>query len=154
MKVVWVTCSILCACALLCCLGLFLAGKSVLEATRRADAQADSFALETVNAVCRKWDEKELSRRLSPDADSGLATRVLAQSKSLGTLEEAYPFSATSSGFRNVNGVRTTRVTVSGDAKFEHASAHLTLILEDTGSGWSVADFQIDNTSAPQRRDV
>ncbi|MHB8637536.1 MAG: hypothetical protein ACYC96_13790 [Fimbriimonadaceae bacterium] len=151
MKVVWIICSGLCVCGLICSGILFGMGRSLLVQTRVAAADADTYALSTVKAVCRRWDADELARQLDHLAKPGLAAAVLNAGKPLGPLQSAEPFFATAIDVTPENGRKSTRVTVSDNATFEHGAARLRLVVVNGGDAWKLRDFQILPTSEPRR---
>ena len=150
MKGVWITCSVLCVCGLICSGILGLMGHSLLKATSEAKAAADEYALTTVTAVCRTWDENELKHRLDPAAQPDLAGAVVAAGKPLGGLRTAGPFYATAIAVTPEGGVKITRVTATDVATFERGEAQITLVVVHVGDGWKVRDFQIVPTRKPR----
>jgi hypothetical protein len=149
MKAVWITCSVLCVCGLVCSGVLFLMGRSLLKATTEANAAADEYALTTSKSVCRTWDVEELKSQLDPSAEQGLADTVVAAGKPLGSLVTAEPFTASSTSVHDDNGFKSTVVIVQDSATFEHGSATLRMTLVNSSNTWKIRDFRIMRTSAP-----
>jgi hypothetical protein len=118
-----------------------------LDASRKLDAEADVYAMETLIAVSRTWDAEELNTRLASDAPSDLAARVVKEGKPLGKLQTSSPFVVIANSFFIKNSVKTSRVKTGTDAVYEHGSAHIEATLVNNGSGWHVMDFQITRTA-------
>jgi hypothetical protein len=154
MKAVWITCSVLCVCALICSGVLFLAGRSLLHTTIETNSSADEYALKTVNAIGKSWDARELISQLDSSAEPGLADRVVAQGKALGPLTWLGPFTATNTSISDVNGLKTTSVTVNAAGTFKNGSANVRLKLDDTGGGWKIREFLIAPTSAAGSKSI
>jgi hypothetical protein len=144
MKIVWITCAVLCVCGCLCSIGIFFMGRTMLDAAKKADAEADLYASDTVNVVCKNWSADELFKRMSHDAVPGLEKRVAKDGKPLGALKSATPFSVVANGWFYDDGVKTSKVKTDADITCEHGTAHLELTVRNRGTGWQVMDFQIN----------
>jgi hypothetical protein len=142
-KVVWITCSILCAIGCLCGIGFIFTGRHLLQVSEKLDAEADRFASQVATSVCKTWDGAELQKFLSDKAAPGLTDKVLAQGKLLGPLQMVRPFVVETNGWFYDNGVKASRVKTTADAKFEHGAARLEITVMNRGAGWQVMDFQI-----------
>lgn len=143
MKVVWIGCAVLCVIGLICSGSLVMTGRSVLQATRHAKSTAEEYAQSTVKAICRNWDEAELRRQLDPTSKPGLQDAWPDYSKRFGRLQSAGRFYAIGIDMRPENGIKSTRMTVTDSAQFEHGAATITMTLVGDGEAWKIRDFDL-----------
>ena len=140
MKVFWIVLAVVFGCGIICCGGFFLVFKGAYQAGVKTTAEGDEYALASVNAICKTWDETAIKQRLAPTASTSLAFDLVAEGKKLGPLQEAGPFTAENF---SANTNDSSRVLATDSATFKNGTATLKLALVKSGGIWQIQDFTV-----------